>query len=156
MRINVIAKDREDRPVLLVVGKFHPRKEDDETLPELLDEMNARSPAVPFGMIVDPERSTVISADRGRASPVLFEFPTEEVLRYYDSEFDDVEPGDAWGYRWYILGMVEVWIQDLISSWKPGEPPWKEDARRFGLLKALERGSVGGVEDVKARDDSLC
>jgi hypothetical protein len=153
MRPDLIAEDREGRPVLLVEVKAQVAPEADFT--QLAAYLNSGHPAVPFGMLVDPERIRVLSNDGDGGTSLLFEIPTDEVFPNYDADFKKeplpYESRRMFGY--YLSGLVRAWLSDLAHRWKPTEPPWSKAIADAGLLGRLEGGTI--IEEALVRDDPL-
>src|SRR5205823_2221697 len=117
--------------------------------------LNSSHPAVPFGMVVDPERIRVLSNDAEGGASLLLEIPTEEVFRNYDSDFqgETTPHGSRRVFKFYLSGLVQAWLSDLSHRWKPTEPPWAKAIADCGLLERLEGGTI--VEEALVRDDPL-
>ena len=161
MRADLIARDRDGCPVLLVEVKARPA--DENALRQLLAYLDACSEGstsqdILYGMLVDPESIVVFprSDDLSHPRRGLFgPYSTIEVLRHYDADFAGPEGrrGSQRGFEIYLKGLIEGWLQDLMTPWKEGEPPLKKELAEAGLLKRLEEGTI--AEEGLVRDDSL-
>jgi hypothetical protein len=162
MRADLIARDRDERPVLVVEVKARPTVEDD--IRQLLASLDAcaadsRSQGILYGMLVDPEQIVIFAQSDYLADPRLGRFgpySTIEVVRHYDADFAGPEGrrGSLRGFGIYLKGLIEGWLQDLMTPWEEGEPPLKKELAEAGLLKRLEEGTI--TEERLVRDDSLC
>jgi hypothetical protein len=158
MRADLIARDREGRPVLVVEVKTRPVGQDD--IMELLGRLHTHttgsaSGIIPYGMLVDPESIVVLPHDSPIPDKAFGPYPTSEVLRHYDPDFTGPEDrrGSQRVFGIYLQGLVEGGLEDLVLPWKEGEPPLKNELAKAGLLQRLEGGSVAKEELI--RDDSL-
>jgi hypothetical protein len=158
MHADLIARDRDECPVLLVEVKTRPAAADD--IQQWLSYLEAYSAVLPsqepfYGMMVDPDSIVVFPRAGDASGRRLGPYPTTDVLRHYDADFVGPEGrrGSERGFGIYLEGLIQSWLQDLIAPWKGGEPPLKNELSEAGLLKRLEGGTV--AEEGLVRDDSL-
>lgn len=143
MIADIIAEDRDGRPVLLVAVRTEPASE--AVGIRFLDVLSRAPRTTEFGMLVDPESIRVVRRhDRGEARdgiPSAAEFDTPEVLGHYSSDFFAEAPqGSKRVFHVIMTQLVEVWLWDLAIPWKPGEPPKKAELAAIGLLPLIEGG----------------
>jgi hypothetical protein len=158
MRADLIARDREGRPVLVVEVKTRPARQTDlQQLRASIDTISAASAAggIVYGMLVDPESIVVLTRNGHLPDLCLGPYRTTEVLSHYDPDFQGPEGQlvSAKVFGIYLRGLVEGWFQDLVLHWTEGEPPLRNELAEVGLLQRLEDGMV--VEEGSVRDDSL-
>jgi len=42
----------------------------------------------------------------------------------------------------YLKILVELWLEDLILSWKKEKPPYKKELSQIGLLEIIKNGQI--------------
>ena len=139
MIADIIAEDREGRPILLVEVKSAPADED--AVRQLFTYLSAAPDTVAFGMLVDPEMIRVYR--RGEISPVS-EFDTIETLRHYSPGYgaELIRDKHPRLLEIHVSTLAEGWLRDLAYHWKVGEVPRRAELDRIGLLPALKNSSV--------------
>jgi hypothetical protein len=144
MIADIVAEDREGRPILLV--ELEARSAGEDAVRRLLDDLAASPESVAFGMLVDPE--WIRTYRRGETSPVS-EFDAIETLRHYSPGYgaELIREKHPRLLKIHLSTLVEVWLRDLAHHWKSGEPPRREEFGRIGLLPLLKDSSV----DVEVR-----
>ena len=153
MAADIVIEDREGQPVLHVEVKGVPAKTSD--LSQLLAEMNASVPAVPFGMLVDPDSIRIVEADCTNTSSFVASFPAAEVLGHYTTHFEEsktlnISPAELAGF---LTTLVAVWLDDLMFPFWPGEPPKKKELMESGILPRIAGGTK--IERRMLCDDPL-
>jgi hypothetical protein len=153
MRADLIARDRDGRPVLVVEVKTRPATPAD--LDQLRAYLDAGSGGADYGMLVDPESIWILSTDGQRAGPTFGPFRTTDVLKHYhrDSGSLEAQRGGPRLFGLYLETLVSLWLQDLAFPWFEGEPPLRNELAEAGLLQRLEDSTV--AEEEAVRDDSL-
>lgn len=141
MIADIIAEDREGRPVLFVVVKPPPIK---QTTIARFGEVLAGAPeTVAFGMLVSPDEIRVFRRDKDGCR-IVASIETSEVIDHYRSGFAvGGSPGGSRRVGLVIFTqLIEVWLWDLALPWKAGEPPKKAELAELGLLPLLEGGTT--------------
>ena len=150
-RADVIADDKDGKPVLLVEVKSRPvddpRPADlpgyfpwpgrDEVVGKLSEDLHATPEGVKFAMLVDPKIIQVYQRGSGRSINPVLQLSAPEVLRPYDPEFTGKPI-----YHDYLETLAEGWLRDLAYHWKSNTPPAADDLERIGLLGLLKDGST--------------
>lgn len=131
VRVDLIAKDRHGRAVLLAEVRARPGIPEDAD--QLRGSLMAANAVIPFGMIVDRERIRLYRWDGSRLSGPLFEAETSPILSFYDEEF-----GTKRIFDHFLTTLVDVWLSDLVSHWKSVDPPAAEAIAATGLLDELD------------------
>jgi hypothetical protein len=139
MIADIMAEDREGRPVFLVEVKAKPTG--DAAVRQLLTYLTAAPETVAFGMLVDPQ--TIRVYRRGESSPTS-EFSTIEVLKRYSPGYgaELIRDKHPRLLEIHIATLVEVWLRDLAHQWKSGEVPRRDELERIGVLPLLEGSSI--------------
>lgn len=132
---DVVAFDREDKPVLLVAA------EERLIYPEVLDSYRevllAIRRNIPFAILAFSEEMTIYRKHRTRSLVPVTTLPTREILRFYSRTF-----GDGYVSKDYIAGMIDAWLSDFMRHWKSLNPPYSEELAALGLVGRLEGGST--------------
>lgn len=139
MIADIVAEDREGRPVLLVEVKTGPIT--GERLQWFLDDLTEAPETIAFGMLVDP--GTIRLYRRGAALPTR-EFDAIGVLRHYSPEYagEATRSGHKRILEIHIRTLVGAWLRDLAFRWKPGQPPMMEELEEVGLLDLIKDGTT--------------
>lgn len=153
MRADLTVEDREGRPIMLVDVKTREITRDD--VANLTDRLKAGSPVFPFGMIVDPERIVLVTADGANPDPLRDPIPAMDVLRHYSPNFHGAATpyGNRKFFRYYLTGLVRVWLEDLSTQWGQDEPPKPKALEESGLLQQLQGAFIS--EEYLIRDDPV-
>jgi hypothetical protein len=138
MIADIVAVDREDRPVLMAEVDVAPRE---GAVSRFLAELSAAPETVAFGMFVDPW--TIRIYRRGEDEPAA-EFDAVETLRHYSPDYG---PGVIRETHPKFLGgriatLAESWLRDVAFPFFPGVPPRLEELGRVGLLPLLKNTSI--------------
>jgi hypothetical protein len=138
MIADIVALDREDRPVLLVKVDLIP---DEDPIRQLLSQLSTAPETVAFGMFVDPW--TIQVYRRGEAVPAL-KFDTIETLRHYSPGYgaELIRDKHPRLLEIHVSTLAEGWLRDLAYHWKVGEVPRRAELDRIGLLPSLKNSSV--------------
>jgi hypothetical protein len=130
MIADIIAEDREGRPVLLVEVKSKPIT--DEVAGWFLDDLAEAPETIAFGMLVDP--ATIQLYRRGEPSPIR-QFNAIEILRHYSPGYagEETRSGHRLVLENHIRTLVGAWLRDQAYRWKPGQPPMMKDLEEAGL-----------------------
>ena len=140
MIADIIAEDREGRPVLLVEVKTGPITED--RLRWFLDDLAEAPETITFGMLVDP--GLIRLYRRGNPTPIR-EFDAIEVLRHYSPDYagEATRSGHKRILELHIRTLIGAWLRDLAYRWKEtGQPPMMEELEEVGLLDSLKDGTT--------------
>jgi hypothetical protein len=152
MNIDLIAKNRDGQPVLIV--KVWPRPLTSGSVQfAFFDRELAASPeSVGFGMFVDPIAIRVFQRKNTPPYPLVTTFDTTKVLSHYSADFQGeyTGPGTQRIYQGFMVTLVDVWLMDLAFQWKAGEPPQRDELQAIGLLSRLEGASIFDQELVLA------
>ena len=130
---DVVAFDREDKPVLLVAAEE--RKAEPIILASYLEVLRAIRRNIPFAILADAEEMTIYRKHRTRSLEPLATIPTREILRFYAPEFADRRVSKG-----FIAGMIDAWLGDFMRHWKSPTPPYSEVMTGLGLAGRLENG----------------
>ena len=124
--------DKEDFPVL-VAKVIKVRLFDEDTGFFYYQEANkyAKRVGAEYVLIVTPSKMKLWRLSNGE---VLAEFDTATALRPYINKEFTVEKSS----KDYIKGLVMLWLDDLIYSWKEAEAPYKKELKSLGILERLE------------------
>lgn len=146
MIADVIAYDRDDRPVLVAAVKaFEMALED---VPRAIDHIAYPGWWLPprFLMLADYGSIRVIESAPDGSRSIILELPTAEVLGHYDEEVGEMFQKQGI-YHPYLRRLVEGWLRDLAYHWKSPTPPASADLEKTGLLALLDGGTTrSGVE----------
>ena len=139
MIADIVAEDREGRPVLFVEVKSKPISEESEGW--FLDDLAETPGTIAFGMLVDP--GTIRLYRRGEASPIRT-FDAIEVLRHYSPNYAGAatRAGHVTILEGHIRTLVGAWLRDLAYRWKPGQPPMMKEVEEVGLLDLIKDGTT--------------
>lgn len=129
--VDLLAKDREGRTVLL--GIVHARGGREEDVERLEGPLQAANAIIPFAMIVDLDRVRLYRWDGIALDGPVFESPTSAILSFYYPDF-----GSRPIFEHLLRTLVDAWISDLVFHWKGPAPPAGETLRALGLVDTLE------------------
>jgi hypothetical protein len=149
---DLVAQDREGRPVLLVPVKSAPAV-GDAVVARMMDSL--RASLVPFGMIVDPERIQLFRSDADQPESPVLTLDTRAILSHYDEDYrgGDPESGSRRVFGIYLAALVGAWLRDLAYRWKGVDPPALKALGEIGLPPLLEGGTT--TDEITARDHAL-
>jgi hypothetical protein len=153
VRADILALDRDGRPVLFIKVKAVPPDEqthrwffDDLANPEEAPE------SIAFAMLIDPAVIRVYRREPVEPHPLVAEFDTLEIIRHYAPDFT-VEPGESLRMlRRVMITFVEIWLWDLAFPVRPADPPKQAELAAIGLLPLLERGTTINREREESAD----
>jgi hypothetical protein len=153
MTPDIIARDREGRPVLIAEVEAVEVSGDD--VQRLIGELKATSPEIPFVMVVDPEKMVIVPGHCEDPTACAVSFSTTDVLRHYAPDFAGKETpyGSQRVFHIWLTARVEAWLRDLAYHWKPGEPPKERELEEVGLRQLLEGGTT--IDEELICDDRL-
>jgi len=140
---DIIARDRDDNPVLLVEIKAGVASRD--AVERFVGWLRTEWGLVPFGMFVDLEKILVFGSFRESPGSPSLVLDSAEVLRRYDDEFrgrDEINRGSPGVLHDYLGTLVGAWLHDLDYRWKFREPPALKELTEIGLVGRLEGGST--------------
>lgn len=137
--VDLVAEDRDGRPVLIVEVKSAPIRDESEGW--FLSTFEGAPPTVRFGMLVDFAFIRIYR--RGESAPTA-RFDTGEVLRHYSPTYSEREypHGHVRILELHIRTLLDAWLQDLIYHWKSAQPPKIDDIATMGLLGMIEGGTT--------------
>ena len=152
MNVDLIAKNRDGHPVLIVKVTATPLKSGSVQLAFFHDELATSPESVEFGMFVDPIAIRVFQRKNTPPYPLMTAFDTTKVLSHYSADFhgEYTGPGTQRIFQRFMVTLVDVWLMDLAFQWKAGEPPQRDEIRAIGLLPRLEGASIFDQELVLA------
>ena len=129
---NIIAKDQEDNPILLVAVDFRqPHHQQDS---KIIDFYQKTGNIIPFVMLVNPETIKIFQFDKKEA---VFTEKASDILSFYEPEFSQKKI-----FQSYLVTLVEAWLSDLDYHWKLANPPGLGKVDKIGLLKLLKKGTT--------------
>jgi hypothetical protein len=139
MIADIVAEDREGRPVLLVEVKSKPIT--DEVSGWFLGDLAESPETIAFGMLVDP--GTIRLYRRGESSPIR-QFDAIQILRHYSPSYAGgaTEAGHKRVLEIHIRTLVGAWLRDLAYRWKSGQPPMMGEVEEAGLLDLIRDGTT--------------
>jgi hypothetical protein len=139
-RIDLVALDRHDQPVLAVEVKALSNAVQMALgwIDRLESEVRSTGRPIPYWMVVDLDSIIIISFGDG-IEPYRVELfvPTAAVLSAYDSEFGHKRIFDD-----YLLALVEAWLRDYAFEWRSTNPPALKELTEIGLAGRLKGGST--------------
>jgi hypothetical protein len=135
MIADVIAYDSQDQPVLIVEVKG--RAVGSEITSQLLSYLEAQHPAIPYGMVVDPDQISLLHYDCKNPKGFSLVLKTQSILQHYEPDFEHKRIFEA-----YLSGLVEAWLRDLALHWKFEKPPGSDELDAIGLLSKLADGTT--------------
>jgi hypothetical protein len=135
--VDLLAVDREDRPVL--IGEV---KQKDETagaaLARIQDFLEFADLSVPFVIIVDHDRITFYRGDEEelRDEPI-FSVKTKSILGYYSEYHRETKRKVGTDL---LRGLALGWLKDISYRWRSEStlPPAYEELERLGLAPLLK------------------
>jgi hypothetical protein len=131
--VDLIAFDRDDRPVLIVGA------EEQVAGPIILasyrEVLKSIRRDIAFAMLADAQEMTIYRKDRTRSLEPVATIPTREILSFYDPYFRD---GPV--FKDYIVGMIAAWLHDFEFRRGPQLPPAWEAMSALGLADRLKDG----------------
>lgn len=133
---DIVGFDREERPVLVVEVKAG-RSDIVRIKEQLVLNLEAVIPSVPFGMTVTDRTIQAFRWDGERLSDPVFESNTADILSVYDSEFSQKQV-----FEYYLIVLVDVWLHDVAYRWKSEVPPGYPQLEKAGIAHLLEGGST--------------
>jgi hypothetical protein len=134
--VDLLAVDREDRPVL--IGEV---KQKDEpagaALARIRDFLEFADLAVPFVMIVDHDRITIYRGDEELRDEPVFSARTKPIFSYYSDYYRESKRKVGTDF---LRDLALGWLQDLSYRWKSKStsPPAYEEVERLGLVQLLQ------------------
>ena len=131
--VDLVALDRDDRPVLIVAAEG--REAEPIILAAYLETLGAIRRDIPFAILADPERLTIYRKHGTRSVEPVATIPTAEILAFYDPSYSR-----GWASGDYIAGMIDAWLADFMRHWKSPTPPATEIMGSLGLAARLEGG----------------
>jgi hypothetical protein len=135
--VDVLVIDREDRPIL--IGEVKSKAGSESTaLSQIRDFLNFTDLAVPFVMIVDPDRIRIFHGDDGLENRPVFSAETRPILGHYSDYYR--ESKDRGIGEDFLRDLVLSWLRDLSYRWrsKSAPPPAFEELDRLGLIRLLK------------------
>lgn len=140
---DIVALDKEDRPVLLVkVVAYPPAEQFAEQ--EIVSALKKSLAHMPFAMIVDRRAIRVYSWD-GERLRECFDLDTTDTLRTYSDTYDPERSGAS-----YLEALVGSWLRDIAYQWKSLKPPGRQALEQSGLWDKLAGGIT--VSEDMSRD----
>jgi hypothetical protein len=136
MQFDIVAEDAQGRKVLGVEARG--RVLDQKTAELFPSHVESEHLDIPFVMVVDRERIRLFKIKDATSDRVSLELDVAEVLSHYDPEFRS--KGRMSTY--YLIALVDAWLDDLASHWSSEFPPGEEEMRAVGLLQHLEGGTT--------------
>ena len=139
MIADIIAEDREGRPILLVEVKSKPITE--EVSSWFLGDLAESPETIAFGMLVDP--GTIRLYRRGVPAPIR-QFDAIQTLRHYSPSYagEATQAGHKRVLEIHIRTLVGAWLRDLAYRWKSGQPPMMDEVEEVGLLDLIQDGTT--------------
>lgn len=158
---DVIARDRDENPVLLVEVKspkqrFISDRPDPQLARWARDHADGGFPLLMVANANDtliyrpedvPDTGDRLPPDSVDV-PVACSFASADLFTRYDPEYrEKAESGRILPY--YLTGLVIAWLRDFAYHWKSEVPPGADRLREIGLADRLE----GGWAEEQDRDD---
>jgi len=129
---DIMVFDKEDLPVLVAkVIKVKPFNKERQLFYYQRVHKYAKRIGVGYVLIVAPSKIQLWNPSNDE---VLAEFDTAIALCPYIRKESTVEKVS----KDYLKGLVMLWLDDLILSWKEEEAPYKEELKALGILEQLE------------------
>lgn len=129
---DLIAKDKEENPILLADIRLHPLS--DKLTENLIETWQQEAPEIEFQMLVTLEE---IKLFKGKEKTPICILNTGNILEKYDPEFKT-----STIFNPYLTTLIEVWLSDLAFHWKSENPPGKMELQQIGLTQKLTEGWV--------------
>ena len=104
--------------------------------------LEASRSKIPFAFQADAEQIQIYRKDPEGPVNLVWAAPPEDVLSLYAPDFVASRVAKSGGMRRSELGIIDVWLRDLIYHWKSEVPPVQEQMAAIGLLDRLEGGTV--------------
>lgn len=138
---DAVVTDRDELPVALIQVKGRPLGKD--WMPLLRSELAQRPfPAADFLLAIDPVSIHLHTlTDKELSEPVL-RLDTPQVLSHYDPDFAGKRI-----FEFYLLTLVEAWLDDLAYHWKSPVPPGSDELKATGFLSRVEGGTTQRPEE---------
>jgi hypothetical protein len=132
-RLDIVAKDKDDRPVLVVEVKA--RQEMGGADEQLRHYMEMGD--FPFGMVVTLEDISLYQRQSESWPEPVVIMPTTTTLSPYEPNIHEKQI-----FEFYLSALVAAWLDDLMFHWQSQEPPGAQDLASVGLLPDLVGGST--------------
>jgi hypothetical protein len=137
--VDLLAIDREDRPVL--IGEVKQKGEPaDAALARIQDFLEFADLSVPFVMIVDHDRIAIYRGDEELSDEPVFSARTKPIFGYYSDYYRESRRKVGTDF---LRDLALGWLQDLSSRWKSKStfPPAYEELERLGLVELLKHAT---------------
>jgi hypothetical protein len=134
--VDLLAIDREDRPVL--IGEVKQKDEPaDAALARIQDFLEFADLAVPFVMIVDHDRIAIYRGDEELRDEPVFSARTKPILGYLSDYYRESRRRVGTDL---LRGLALSWLHDISFRWrsKTTFPPAYEELERIGLAPLLK------------------
>ncbi len=132
---DIVVYDASDSPLLLVeVKEMRPVE---GSIEQLLSYLHVTEPAIPFGLLADPERLRLYRAGGDSTTVPVADLSTAEILGLYNPGQDALLSQGT-----YLTGLLTAWLQDFDIHWKFSSPPGGEQLREAGLASLLKGVSI--------------
>jgi hypothetical protein len=136
---DIIAYSETGEPVLIAEVKSRPG-DAGPMLAQISSYADHIASAVPFAMVVDPQRIRVYRmADAADLVPV-FDMSTESILSSYDPAFAGKRVLEA-----YLSALVTAWLKDVSLRWRGETVPGLVALSAVGLDFLLANGTVAPI-----------
>ena len=131
--VDLVALDRDDRPVLIVGAEEKPANP--IILAAYREVLKAIRRDIPFAMLANAQELTIYRKDRTRSLEVIATIPTRDILSFYDPNFRD---GPM--FKSYIVGRIDAWLRDLMRHWKSRRRPPRASWKLWGWRDGWSTG----------------
>jgi hypothetical protein len=134
--VDLLAIDREDRPVL--IGEVKQKNEPaGAAFTRIKDFLDFTDLAVPFVLIVDHDQIAIYRGDEELRDEPVFSAKTKKILGYYSDYYRESKRKVGTDL---LRGLALGWLQDVSDRWKSKTttPPAYEELDRLGLAPLLK------------------
>lgn len=141
---NIVVQNSQGEIILLVEVKDKHLQNSERSkhlnwfIDQVVDCLETKKIDIFFSMLVDLDRIEIFRSQEICVPDISTEtinLETANILSNYESGFSNKPI-----FNYYLEGLVEAWIDDLIYHWKYQKPPASEKLEKIGLLQKLGDG----------------
>jgi hypothetical protein len=142
MRADFIARDREERPILVAATKAQMLSS--LGMDDALESLKSAKVPVPFGLVADFSKVRIYDMSQAGSPRELLALETDDLLQTYDPKFvgKNASSRERPIFYDYFKTLIEAWLRDVAYRWKSPIPPAIDRLATIGLAPRLDGGDT--------------